>query len=67
MPAKPLRLPKRFHAATTEEAYRRLRSRNERYNRSNDSLLTALLERLDDDDPHRLDAADGMSGANKRT
>lgn len=46
--AKRLPLPKRFSAATTEEAYGRLRSLNDDFGLSNNYLLTVLLERLDD-------------------
>ncbi len=56
--AKRLPLPKRFNAATTEEAYARLRALNARYGLSNNYLLTVLLERLDDyADADRLAAA----------
>ncbi len=58
--AKRLPLPRRFHAAMTEEAYARLRALNARYGLGNNYLLTVLLERLDDMvDAERLDAAFG--------
>jgi len=46
--AKSYPLPKRFSAALSEAAYRRLRGLNERYGFGNNYLLTILLERLDD-------------------
>lgn len=43
-----LPLPKRFSAATTEDAYAALRSLNAAYGLSNNYILTVLLENLDD-------------------
>jgi hypothetical protein len=48
MAAKRLPLPRRFNIATTEEAYGRLRSLNQKYFLSNNYLLTVLLEHLDE-------------------
>ena len=51
-------LPKRFHAALSEDAYARLRGLNARYGLGNNYLLVVLLERLDDiADPAALDRA----------
>ena len=47
MPAKRLPLPKRFNAAMTEKAYRRLRALNAEYGLGSNYLLTVLLENLD--------------------
>ena len=46
--AKRLPLPKRFNAASTEEAYAALRRLNADYGLSNNYLLTVLLENLDE-------------------
>ena len=54
---KRLPLPVRRSMNLTEEAYARLRQLNERYNYSNNYLLTFLLENLDEvADPDKLDA-----------
>lgn len=47
MPKKRYPLPKRFSAALSEEAYENLRRLNERYNFSNNYLLTILLENIE--------------------
>ena len=47
MAAKRLPLPKRFNAAMTEKAYRRLRALNAEHGLGNNYLLTILLENLD--------------------
>ncbi|MCR9139332.1 MAG: hypothetical protein NXI27_25255 [Alphaproteobacteria bacterium] len=44
---KRLPLPKRFHAALTEDAYSRLRDLNEKWGLGNNYLLVVLLEHLD--------------------
>lgn len=48
MPAKRYPLPKRFSAALSEEAYKKLRALNEKYHYSNNYLLTILLENFED-------------------
>ncbi len=48
MPAKRYPLPKRFGAALSEDAYRKLRELNARYRYGNNYLLTILLENFDD-------------------
>ena len=40
-------LPKRFNAALSEDAYRKLRDLNEEFGFGNNYLLTILLENLD--------------------
>ena len=40
-------LPKRFNAALSEDAYKRLRDLNEEFGFGNNYLLTILLENLD--------------------
>jgi len=58
MPAKRLPLPRRFNAALTDDAYRRLRALNAAYGLSNNYLLVVLLENLDAiADADALDAA----------
>ena len=48
MAAKRYPLPKRFNAALSEKAYRRLRALNEQYHYGNNYLLTILLENFDE-------------------
>ena len=45
--AKRYPLPKRFHAALSEDAYARLRALNAEFGLGKNYLLTVLLERLD--------------------
>ncbi|MEO0542945.1 MAG: hypothetical protein AAFY99_03915 [Pseudomonadota bacterium] len=57
MAAKRYPLDKRFSAALSTTAYAKLRALNERYQLSNNYLLTVLLENLDDiADDAKLDA-----------
>lgn len=56
--ARRLPLTRRFNAALTEAAYRRLRRMSGTYGLSNNYLLTVLLENLDHlVEPEKLDAA----------
>ena len=48
MAAKRFPLPKRFHAAVSDQAYANLRALNAKYGLGNNYLLTVLLENLDD-------------------
>ena len=47
MPAKRFPLPKRFNAALSEKAYRKLRELNATYHYGNNYLLTIILENFD--------------------
>ena len=56
MKRKRLPLPKRFSAALTDDAYKRLRQLNEQWALGNNYLLVVLLENLDSfADPQKLD------------
>lgn len=56
--AKRFPLPKRFNAALSDEAYRRLRDLNAKWGLGNNYLLVVLLEKLDSyADPDSLDDA----------
>lgn len=58
MKRKRLPLPKRFSAALTDDAYKRLRQLNEQWALGNNYLLVVLLENLDRfADPQKLDDA----------
>lgn len=56
MPAKRYPLPKRFSAALSDDAYRQLRTLNERYGYGNNYLLTIVLENFEEiTDPESVD------------